>query len=331
LPSSALTADQPIREFSVGLPAGTHAVMVFAGHLESISLNENSCLLPDYAKIHASPKQTATTHTAKTLGASDRHNLTSQTNIYIENIMRKHPLILIGVFFFISCDKDDNLDSANDKFLELAYDNNYQYPDGFYYEKNLIGSVYYENTVSIKPIDERGNIWIELNTDDKEQAKTWSDLSNEYSSVDREIIKEKETEKYFEIVRVNIKNVNDTILSRVHRSDYFVSLYNRFTDIYTVGIYNGEMTSNKIKELIEYLWSCGTLSIYDKVVKSSITDKEGEFEHKIQSLRTVYGDFGIHDIIYVYDNGFKLDKATKILTIKRVLIKEIEGNYNEGW
>ena len=244
--------------------------------------------------------------------------------------MRKYLLILIGVLFFISCDKDDKLDSVNDKFLELAYDNTYQYPDGFCYENNLTGSVYYENTVSIKPTDEREHIWIELNTNDKEQAKTWSDLSNAYSSVDREIIKENVTEKYFEIVRVNIENVNDTLLSRVHRSDYFVSLYNRFTDIDTIGIYNGELTSNNIKELVEYLWSCGTLSIYDKVVESSITDKEDEFEHKIQSLKTVYGDFGLHDI-YVFDNEFKLDKASRILTINRELKKEIEGNYHEGW
>ena len=245
--------------------------------------------------------------------------------------MRKYLLILIGVLFIVSCDKEDNPDSANDEFLELAYDKTYQYPDGFYCEKNLIGYVYYENTVSIKPTDERENIWIELNTNDKEQAKTWSDLSNEYSSVDREIIKENETNKYFEIVRVNIENNNDTLLSRVHRSDYFISLYNKFTDIDTIGIYNVELTSNNVKELIEYLWSCGTLSIYDKVVESTIADKEDEFEHKIQSLKTVYGDFGLHDMIYVYENEFKLDKITRTLTIKRELIKEIEGNYHEGW
>ena len=245
--------------------------------------------------------------------------------------MRKYLLILIGILLFISCDKDENLDSVNDEFLELAYDKTYQYPDGFYYERNLIGYVYYENTVSIKPTNERENIWIELNTNDKEQAKTWSDLSNEYSSVDREIFKENETDKYFEIVRVNVDNINDTLLSRVHRSDYFISLYNKFTDIDTIGIYNGELTSNNVKELIEYLWSCGTLSIYDKVVESTIADKEDEFECKIQSLKTIYGDYGLHDMIYVYDNEFKLDKITRTMTIKRELIKEIEGNYHEGW
>ncbi|MDN3688341.1 hypothetical protein [Cyclobacterium jeungdonense] len=246
--------------------------------------------------------------------------------------MGKFLLIAVGFLIFISCEMEDPIDAEiNDKYLELAYDRSYQYPDGFYFKNNVMGNVYYENTVSIKPTDERENIWIELDTDDIKQAKTWSDLSNELSSVYREAVLEAETDKYFEITRVNIQNENDTLLSRVHRSGYFISLYNRFTDIDTIGVFNGEMTSNKVKELIEYLWTSGTLSIYDKVVESSITDKEDLFVHEIQSLRTVYGDFGIHDIIYVYDNEIKLDKATKILTINRELIKEIEGNFNEGW
>lgn len=243
--------------------------------------------------------------------------------------MRKIILLVIGFLVFISCDKEETIDSEiNNKYLELAYDRSYQYPDGFYFEKNLTANTYYENSVSIIPTDERENIWIELDTEDKTQAKTWSDISNEYSSVDRELVLETKTDKYYEFTRVNIQNENDTLLSRVHRSDYFISLYNRFTEIDTIGVFKGELTSNNVKELIEYLWSCGTLSIYDKVVSSSITDKEEKFVQEIQSLNTVYGDFGIHDMIYVYDNEITLDKETRLLTIKRELITEIEGNYN---
>ena len=246
--------------------------------------------------------------------------------------MRKYILVLTGFLFFNSCYKDDTLDSTPDsRFLELAYDNTYRYPDGFYHEKNLIGNRYYENTVSIKPINERKGIWIELNTNDKKQAKTWSDFSNEYSSVDRAITKENETEKYFEIVRVNIENGNDILLSRVHRSEYFISLYDKFTDIDTVGIYNGELSTDKVKALIEYLWDCGTLGLYDKVVKSKIDDSVNGFEYNIQSLKTVYGDFGLHDMIYVYDNFFYLDKSTRILAVIRKQIKIIEGDYHKGW
>lgn len=249
--------------------------------------------------------------------------------------MNRNILTTVTTLFLLitgACKKNDMIGSiSDDRLLNFAYDKDYQFPEGFFHEGNLIGSVYYENTVSVRPMNERENIWIELNTNDKEQAKTWSNLSNVFGSIDRSIVKENETEKYFEFVRVNIQNGNDILLSRVHRIDYFVSLRNKFADIDKIGIYNGELTTDKVKELIEYLWSCGTLGLYDKVVESKISNSENGFEYNIQSLRTVFGDFGLHDMIYVYDNIFHLDKSTRILTVSRKQIKEIEGNYHEGW
>ncbi len=242
--------------------------------------------------------------------------------------MRKFLLVFIGILFFISCDDDDNFHPADARFLNLAYDKNYQYPEGFYSENSIAVPVYYENTVSIKPVNERESIWIELNTNDKEQAKTWSDLSNEYSSVDREITEENETDKYYEFVRVNTEHANNTLLSRVHRTDYFIPLHDKFTEIDTVGVYNSDLSTVKVKELVEYLWDCGTLGIYDKVVKSENTESENEYSHCIQSLYVVYGDFGIKDMIYIYDNHFQLNKSNRILTVNRELIKEIEGKQN---
>ncbi len=246
--------------------------------------------------------------------------------------MKNKILLFIGIAFLISCDKEDGAISiTDDRIVELAYDKSYQYPVGFYHETDLIGNMYYENTVSTKPIKEREHIWIELNTNDKEQAKRWSDLSNEYSSVDRELVQENETDKYFEFVRVNITNEKDTLLSRVHRTDYFVSHHDKFTDIDEVGIFNGDLSLINAKELIEYLWSCGTLGLDNKVVESKISEKENRFEYNIQSLRMVYGDFGLHDMIYVYDNNFQLDKSTRILLVNREQVKEIQGNYHKGW
>jgi len=244
--------------------------------------------------------------------------------------MKNHILFLIGSILFISCEKNDPTELVPpNELLRFAYDKNYKYPDGFYYEKDLSGTVYYENTISIKSIPEGEYVWIELNTTDKEEAKNWSDLSNEYSSANREIIQENQTEKYFEFIRVNIADKNDTLLSRVHHSDYFIALYDKYSKIDTVGIYNGEVNLNKIKELVEYLWSCGALNIYDKVMQSQIFNKENGFEHYIQSLDIIYGDIGLYDIIYVYDNKFIFDKKNGTLTIKRELVKKVTGNYNK--
>ena len=253
----------------------------------------------------------------------------------VKNIkrMKKNIYLFIGLILLVSCDKNEFNEQIRDanELLEMVYDENYRYPIGFYHEKNLIGSTYYENTVSVKPISEREHIWIELHTTSKEEARSWSNLSNEYSSVNRNLIRENETEKYFEFARVNDLYENDILLSRVHCSDYFIPLFDRFKDVYTIGIYNGNITENKVKEFVEYLWDCGTLSIYDKVVESKVYEKGGKFEQYIQSLKIVYGDFGLYDMIYVYDNKFNLDKETRVLTLERELIKEIKGNYHEGW
>jgi len=219
--------------------------------------------------------------------------------------------------------------------LEMAYDKNYKYPDGFYHEENLIGSVYYENTLSIKPINER-NDYIELHTLNKEEARNWSNLSNEYSSVNRVIIQENETEKYFEFVRKNVNpyNENDILLSRVHKSDYFIPMRNLyflhgygFNEENTIGIFNGDLTISNVKELIEFLWDYpNRQNGSSKVAKTEISEQGDKFEYYIQEICIIYGDYGVYDMIYIYDITFTLDKNTRILSLTdKKLIREIRG------
>ena len=243
--------------------------------------------------------------------------------------------LFVVLVLFVSCDKNEKLEPDEpSELISLAYDKDYNYPVGFYFEKDLIGSTYYENTVSVN----KESSWIELHTTNKDEARNWSNISNENSSVNRKIIQENETEKYFEFVRVNVVNENDVLLSRVHRSDYFIPFgvfkfwgsFDSLIENKTIGTYYGEITLNKIKEFVEYLWVRGNWNTDSKVIKSTISEKNDKFEHHIQSLIIVYGDWGLHDIIYVFDNKLVLDKEGKTLTlVERKLVKEIEGNYNE--
>jgi hypothetical protein len=166
-----------------------------------------------------------------------------------------------------------------------------------------------------------------LNTNDKNVAKLWSDKSNEYSSVNREIVVENETDKFFEFKRKNTQYSNDIILSRVHKSSYFQPVLNRFSISDTIiGIYNGMLNLTSVKELVEYLWSCGTMAVsYSKVLESEIKELNDYFEYHIQSILIVYGDFGIRDEIIVYDNYVTLNKSNRELTIKTNKIKTIQG------
>lgn len=238
-------------------------------------------------------------------------------------------MFLLPVFSGCESDKNKIIRTPEEEHIvELAYSKDYTYPSGFYHEVNIIGSPYYENTVSITPVNERHDIWIELNTNDRNEARIWSDKSNEYSSVNREIISESESDKYFEFTRRNIQYSNDILLSRVYKSSYFQPVKNKFiTSDTLIGNYNGELNISSVKELVEYLWSCGTIGIsYTKVLESAIAESEEHYEYHIQSILIVYGDFGLRDEIRVSDNIALLNKSDKKLYVTTREVKTIQGN-----
>lgn len=235
---------------------------------------------------------------------------------------------MLFLFVISGCEKDKVKRTPEEEhILELAYSKDYTYPIGFYHELIDTGSIYYENTVSIKPINQRQDICIELNTNDKNEARAWSNESNEYSSVNREIISESETEKFFEFKRENVKYAKDILLSRVHKTSYFQPVQNKFgVSDTTIGKYNGDLNLTSVKELVEYLWSCGTMGVsYSKVLESEIKEYNDHFEYYIQAILIVYGDFDLYDEITVYDNLVKLNKSDRELIIKTNRVKTIQG------
>ena len=242
--------------------------------------------------------------------------------------MKNYLFPILITLLTISCDEDKIIRTPEEEhILELAYSDEYIYPDGFYHEVIDTGSIYYINTVSIKPLSEREHVWIELNTNDKNEARLWSDKTNEYSSVNREIILESETDKFFEFKRRNVNNARDISYSRVHKTSYFQPVLNKFSVSDTlIGKYNGELNLTSVKELVEYLWDCGTMDVnYSKVLESEIKEYNEYFEYNIQSILIVYGDFGIHDEIIVYDNLVTLNKPDRELIIKTNKVKTILG------
>jgi hypothetical protein len=245
-----------------------------------------------------------------------------------QKTIKYYPFAILVTLLTVSCDDDKIIRTPEEEhILELAYSDEYSYPDGFYHELIDTGSIYYINTVSIKPHAEREHVWIELNTNDKNEARLWSDKTNEYSSVNREIIFESETSKFFEFKRRNVNNARDISYSRVHKTSYFQPSINKFSVSDTlIGIYNGEMSLTSVKELVEYLWSCGTMDTnYSKVLETELNEYGGYYEYYIQSILIVYGDFGIHDEIRVYDNFVTLDKSNRELIIKTDKVQSIQG------
>ena len=257
---------------------------------------------------------------------------------------------MLALTVLVACAKDHSFhtEEEENELILRAYNPGNVYPESFYRDEALSGDadidryihIYYENSVSITTDCQK--YWTELHTNSQQQASEWSDISNENSSVDRTRTGERKSKKYFEFERVDPRSPSSAFLSRVHRTDYFIPLYNkllleypfqRFTTADTIGIYQGEMLATQAKELTEYLWSCGTIPLpLDKVLTSEITEKGKYYEHHIRSLRVISRGYnGSHDLIRIYDNTFKLSKTTGILTAIRTIEEEIKGRPAKPW
>ncbi|MDL2239873.1 hypothetical protein LJC69_05750 [Bacteroidales bacterium OttesenSCG-928-K22] len=241
--------------------------------------------------------------------------------------MKRLLLALILPIFLIGCEK---MDSEDKTLLELAYDKNYSNPEGFYKDPALPEhNIYYINTVSISPINNRDSEWIELSTNDKNEALAWLNLSTTNSSVSYSFIQENETEKYFEFECRESNNIY-TVLFRVHKTSYYQPIFNtwtswNFNDGIELGYYNAAIEKQTVKEGVEYLWTAETLFHGQKVISSKIEDENDYFEVHISSLALIYGDWDMQDVIKVYDNYFRLDKNSRLISFRRVLKKEIAG------
>ncbi len=239
----------------------------------------------------------------------------------------KQVLFLVFLCFIVTgCEiQKDDYDKSN-LILVKVYSEDYKYPDGFYFESIDSGSIYYVNTISIKPLDQRGHTWIELCTDDIIEARTWSELTDLYSSERRKFISERQTEKYFEFKWFNPLNKSDIWLARAHKKSYFIPLEDKFYIVDTIGKIplSGLQTTDR-KQLIEYLWSSTTLGDISKVIESDFQDTVNGSKHIIKSIVLVQGDFGINDIVYLYENTFLISSIDGIITLRKRLLEEIVG------
>jgi len=259
--------------------------------------------------------------------------------------MKTYLLIFLLMFFLVGCEKLDeklsderSLETAysDEELLEIAHNRTYQYPEGFYKDPaSLEDNIYYVNTVSISPINQRDQ-WIELSTNDKNEALTWVNLTmiNSSDRVSISLIEENETEKYFEFKCIHryIESLYSyTVLFRIHKTSYYHSIFNRsapWNHAYETqyGYYNAAIEKSKVKECIEYLWTINAFSNYgEKVLSSNVKETKDNFEIHICSLAICYGDWGLRDVISLYDNYIRFNKESRWITFERSLQKEILG------
>jgi len=210
----------------------------------------------------------------------------------------------------------------DEEIKEKAYSKTYFYPEGFEYQTNPDGSIYYENSVSIGTSQTE---WIELHTNFKDVAKSWSEISAKNSSYYRELTEERETEKYFEFKRVYIERPTDVLLSRVHKSSYYIPKFDKFRQSGILGTFTQRpVTAESVKTLIEHIWSSGVITMPEKVLQTNVIKVGNQFQYNMKSAQVSYGDWDICDRIYVNNVDFFVDEKSGEVTYQTKKIKEIE-------
>lgn len=216
-----------------------------------------------------------------------------------------------------------NLTTKDREIIGKAYSKTYMFPDNFNYEKNLDGSLYYENTISIRTSK---NTWVELDTNEKRQAKEWSEISSLAGAYYRELVAERETEKYFEFKRVYSVNQSDIILSRVHKSSYFVPSLDKLNPSNNIGTLKvTPIDKESTKLFIEYLWTSYLVCHPDKVLEYRVIEYPDNVRYNLKSVNVIYGDWGVCDVIEVKEFDFYIDKQSGKVTFESSKIKELKG------
>jgi hypothetical protein len=224
----------------------------------------------------------------------------------------------------MGCNPETNaLVASNDEIIEKVYSPSYLYPENFVVPGAEDGSIYYENSISIGSSKDK---WLQLHTDSKDEALAWSEISSKSSAYYRELVLERNTEMYFEYKRVYAKNPTDVILSRVHKTSYFIPKLDKFKDESQIGTLTARpITMQTVKNFVEYIWSSGVLKQSDKVLETSVIKSENRFIYNLKSAQLTGGDWGITDLVYVNDINFCVDAISGEVTMDSKRIKEITG------
>jgi hypothetical protein len=237
-----------------------------------------------------------------------------------------------GVMIF-----NDTSDLTDENVFQAVY-SNYKSPPGFYQDSARTHAIYYESSLSILPSTNRKTEAFELSTNVRDQAFAWSESSSVNSSYYRNLVSERQTDKFFEFTRVYQQHPSDTLFSRVHKLTYLDrSMYNTFNWAYDsfhgsamLGIFNARpIDTVTTLELGEYLWF---LQDYQSAGAKALLCFANDFGDRVDFTlyHTVvyYGDFGVQDQILLFRSVVHLAKLSGNISLTVLQLRTIPGHNN---
>lgn len=174
---------------------------------------------------------------------------------------------------------------TDQEILSVVY-SDYKYPPGFYLDGQEVG---YCVTAVVKDGGLRRTC---VCADNRNYARQLSEISNAESSVQRPLISERETEKYFEFRR---RERSGVFLDRVDKCSYIDrSQALGSSDGSYLGQYNVRPITNKnFKDLMEYLWFDQNAQLAGrKLLDGVLAEHDGSMIYTVYETSVTYGDHG---------------------------------------
>lgn len=265
--------------------------------------------------------------------SSNQYHCQSKYLLYIR-------LLFTGaiVSFLVACDSvTDPQDTNNSETVEMTIAGALYFderiPDGFYKEE-LPDDVFYTTShvknVSLLPvIDRAGLADYELSSDDYVEALAWSDKAAEYQQSYKQLTDIVDTELYYQFTRfdpdlpqfINRHRVfKASVLDRsgVDRSDEDSAYKGKIT--------MPDLTAEKVKLIIEYLWMFTLSNNYrNAVLESYVTEMDDEFIHIMKQAKLDFGYSESCDSITVYEIRYTVSKSTGFIWKEKVLTAEFSA------
>ncbi|MCK5233698.1 MAG: hypothetical protein KAJ91_02665 [Candidatus Aenigmarchaeota archaeon] len=234
---------------------------------------------------------------------------------------------------------------SDEDILNSVY-SDYNLPEAFYQDNldkgdKIYDAIYYER-------QQENNKWIFYCTDQLGAAKQFvdEDVANYNKQEpaefypDRFIIETNENDKFFEFKTIEDQTKSSDIKYylryRVHKCSYLGDLQhgmyykkdNTLPDNY-VGVFTQKpVTTENVKELVEFLWY-SAFGHYNtggsKVLSSFSEDNDGFIKHILFETNSVFGDFGVCDQITLTKSTYTVNKNSGEIELTQEEIKNIQG------
>jgi hypothetical protein len=237
--------------------------------------------------------------------------------------------------------KDRRATFTDEEIVDAVYSRKKCPPD-FHCEDFRGGSPFYVSMWRLHSSYGRTGSEAPLCTMDLGQVRAWALKLDSNSSVHREIVEERETDKYFEVKMVNPLYDRDILLVRADKCSYLnrtaatnrpgkMTVESDSSIVDTIGVLISQpIAATDVSDLVEYLWYVSNFNFEGRCVLSSFSNEDGEsIKHTIYSTYLNMWDYDMYDEVFLVKEVYAVDKETGLITSSVFRVRTVQGRYNE--